>query len=120
MTSTSTVALMTALPHVPRKLLEMVVEGQTVLPYREFWIKACNGELPMVIFERGRWYCPEPELPALAQALGLRLKPSSLLPPSAKKAKPAKPKPAANPTAKPKPATSKPPRPRASTRRSAA
>jgi hypothetical protein len=74
---TSTIALI-ALPHVPRKLLEMVVEGQTVLPYREIWLKACNGELPMVIFERGRWYCPEPELPALAQALGLRLKPSSL------------------------------------------
>src|SRR4051812_27818715 len=70
MTSTSTIALI-GLPHTPRKLLEMVVEGQTVLPYREIWLKACNGELPMVIFERGRWYCPEPELPALAQALGL-------------------------------------------------
>jgi hypothetical protein len=95
MTSTSTVALMTALPHVPRKLLEMVVEGQTVLPYREIWLKACNGELPMVIFERGRWYCPEPELPALAQALGLRLKPSSLLPatePDAESSKPARPR----------------------------
>jgi hypothetical protein len=31
----------------------------------------------MVIFERGRWKCPEPELPALGTALGLRLKPST-------------------------------------------
>jgi hypothetical protein len=84
------------------------------------WLRACNGELPMIVFDNGRWKCPEPEFPALAEALGLRLKPSSLLPPAAKKAKPAKPKPAAKPTAKPKPATSKPPRPRASTRRSAA
>ena len=73
MTSTSTIALI-ALPRVPRKLLEMVVEGQTVIPYREMWLKACNGELPMVIFERGRWKVPEPEMPALAEALGLRLK----------------------------------------------
>jgi len=73
MTETSTIALI-GLPHTPRKLLEMVVEGQSVLPYREIWLKACNGELPMIIFERGRWYCPEPELPALAQPLGLRLK----------------------------------------------
>src|SRR4051794_22008777 len=62
MTETSTIALI-GLPHTPRKLLEMVVEGQSVLPYREIWLKACNGELPMIIFERGRWYCPEPELP---------------------------------------------------------
>ena len=73
MTETATIALI-ALPHVPRKLLEMVVEGQTVLPYREIWLKACNGELPMVIFDRGRWKVPEPEMPALAEALGLRLK----------------------------------------------
>jgi hypothetical protein len=73
MTATSTIALI-ALPHVPRKLIEMVEEGQTVLPYREIWLKACNGELPMVIFERGRWKVPEPEIPALAEALGLRLK----------------------------------------------
>src|SRR5688500_10415513 len=73
MTSTSMIALI-ALPQVPGKLLEMVVEGQTVLPYREIWLKACNGELPMVIFERGRWKVPEPEMPALAEALGLRLK----------------------------------------------
>ena len=73
MTATSTITLI-ALPHVPRKLLEMIEEGQAVLPYREIWLKACNGELPMVIFERGRWKVPEPEMPALAEALGLRLK----------------------------------------------
>jgi hypothetical protein len=73
MTSTSMIALI-ALPQVSGKLLEMVEEGQTVLPYREIWLKACNGELPMVIFDRGRWKVPEPEMPALAEALGLRLK----------------------------------------------
>jgi hypothetical protein len=66
-----------ALPHVSRKLLELVEDGETVPSYREIWLKACNGELPMVIFERGRWKCPEPELPALGTALGLRLKPST-------------------------------------------
>jgi hypothetical protein len=80
------------LPHVPRKLLDLIEEGQTVPFYRDQWLRACNGELPMVIFERGRWKCPEPELPALAQALGLRLKPSSLplaAEPDAKSSKPA-------------------------------
>jgi hypothetical protein len=66
-----------ALPHVPRKLLDLVEDGETVPSYREIWLKACNGDLPMVIFERGRWKCPEPELPALGTALGLRLKPST-------------------------------------------
>jgi hypothetical protein len=100
---TATIDLI-ALPHVPRKLLELIEEGQTVPSYRDQWLRACNGELPMIVFDNGRWKCPEPEFPALAEALGLRLKPSSLLPPAAKKAKPAK----------PKPATSKPPRPRVS------
>jgi hypothetical protein len=123
MTATSTIALI-ALPHVPRKLIEMVEEGQTVPPYREFWLKACNGELPMVIFERGRWKVPEPEMPALAEALGLRLK-SSSLPLAAEPNKPAQnpsmPR-TAGTTAKPEPTAkaSKPARPRTSTRRSAA
>ena len=127
MTATSTIALI-ALPHVPRKLIEMVEKGQTVPPYREFWLKACNGELPMVIFERGRWKVPDPEMLALAEALGLRLKSSSLPLAAEPDAEPNKP--AQNPsmprtagtTAKPEPTAkaSKPARPRASTRRSAA
>jgi hypothetical protein len=124
---TSTIALI-ALPHVPRKLLELIEEGQTVSSYREIWLKACNGELPMVIFERGRWKVPEPEMPALAEALGLRLKSSSLPQAAEQDAKPSKP--AQNPsmprtagtTAKPEPTAkaSNPARPRTSTRRSAA
>jgi hypothetical protein len=73
MTMTSATALI-GLPHVPRKLMEMVEEGEAVPPYRIIWLKACNGDLPMVIFINGRWKCPEPDLPALAQALGLRLR----------------------------------------------
>jgi hypothetical protein len=97
---TATIDLI-ALPHVPRKLLELIEEGQTIPSYRDTWLKACNGELPMVIFDRGRWKIPEPELPALAQVLGLRLKSSSLPP-------------AADTAAKPKPAASKPARQRTS------
>jgi hypothetical protein len=60
------------LSRVPHELLALI-EGDP-LPYRETWIEATNGRLPMLVFIRGRWYCPRPELPALAQALGLRLK----------------------------------------------
>jgi hypothetical protein len=124
---TATIDLI-ALPHVPRKLLELIEEGQTVPSYRDQWLRACNGELPMVIFERGRWKCPEPELPALAQALGLRLKPSSLpaaAEPDAESSKPPQNPslpPAADTPAKPEPAAkaSKPARPRTDKRRSAA
>jgi len=124
---TATIDLI-ALPHVPRKLLELIEEGQNIPSYRDTWLKACNGELPMVIFDRGRWKCPEPELPALAQALGLRLKPSSLplaAEPDAESSKPPQNPslpPAADTPAKPEPAAkaSKSARPRASTRRSAA
>jgi hypothetical protein len=35
---------------------------------------AFNGELPMIVFIRGRYYLPRADLPALAQSLGLRLK----------------------------------------------
>jgi hypothetical protein len=73
---TSTIDMI-ALPHVPRELIALVEEGETIPPYRSTWLRACNGELPMIQFIRGRWYCPRPEMPALAQALGLRLKPSS-------------------------------------------
>jgi hypothetical protein len=124
---TATIDLI-ALPHVPRKLLELIEEGQTIPSYRDTWLKACNGELPMVIFERGRWKCPEPEMPALAEALGLRLKSSSLPLAAEPDAEPSKP--AQNPsmprtagtTVKPEPTAkaSKPARPRTSTRRSAA
>jgi hypothetical protein len=66
-----------ALPHVPRELIALVEAGETVPPYRSIWLKACNGELPMAQFHRGRWYVAHNQLPDLAQALGLRLKRSS-------------------------------------------
>jgi len=70
---TATIDLI-ALPHVPRKLLELIEEGETVPSYRDTWLKACNGELPMAQFVRGRWYVARDQLPDLAQALGLRLR----------------------------------------------
>jgi hypothetical protein len=95
------------LPHLPRELGGIVEPGQDIPGHRDLYAMVTNGELPMIIFDRGRWKCPEPELPVLAQVLGLRLKPSILPPP-------------ADTAVKSKRAASKPARPRASTRRSAA
>ena len=97
---TITTTDLVALPHVPLELIALVEAGETVPPYRNIWLKACNGELPMVIFERGRWKCPRPELPALAQALGLRLKRRAATKPAAKPNLAAEPKPAAKPRAR--------------------
>jgi hypothetical protein len=116
------------LPHLPRELREIVEPGQNIEGARKLYTRVSNGELPMIIFDNGRWKCPEPELPALAEALGLRLKSSSLPLAAEPDAEPNKP--AQNPsmprtagtTAKPEPTAkaSKPARPRTSTRRSAA
>jgi hypothetical protein len=62
------------LPHAPRRLLEIVEPGQTIPSARRMYHLICAASLPMIIFEHGRWKVPEPELPALATALGLRLK----------------------------------------------
>jgi hypothetical protein len=94
------------LPHLPRELSEIVEPGQNIAGSRKIYTRVSNGELSMIVFDNGRWKCPRPKLRELAEALGLRLKPSSL-------------RPAAELAAKPEPA-SKPARPRASTRRSAA
>ena len=69
--------------------------------------RIANGDVPadLVEYIRGRYYVRRSNLPSFAEALGLRLKPSSMPP--------------AGTAAKPEPA-SKPARPRASTRRSAA
>ena len=76
--------------------------------YRYAANRIANADVPanLVEYIRGRYYVRRSNLPAFAEALGLRPKPSSL-PPVAELA------------AKPEPA-SKPARPRASTRRSAA
>jgi hypothetical protein len=78
------------------------------LPYRTAANRIRNADVPAELVEyiNGRYYVRRSNLPAFAEALGLRLNPSSL-PPAAELA------------AKPEPA-SKPARPRASTRRSAA
>jgi hypothetical protein len=62
------------LPHLPRRLLAIVETGQTIPTARRIYHLICAASLPMVIFEHGRWKCPEPALPDLATALGLRLK----------------------------------------------
>ena len=78
------------------------------LNYRDTANRIANADVPAELVEyiRGRYYVRRSNLPAFAEALGLRLNPSSL-PPAAELA------------AKPEPA-SKPARPRPSTRRSAA
>jgi hypothetical protein len=63
------------LPHVARELVQIVEPGKPVPGHRQIYHLIGLGELPMIVFLRNRWYCPRPELPALAQALGLRLKP---------------------------------------------
>jgi hypothetical protein len=62
------------LPHVPRELSRIVEPGQVIPSRARIYHLICEGELQMIQFIRGRWYCPRPELPNLAQALGLRLK----------------------------------------------
>jgi hypothetical protein len=78
------------------------------LNYRGTANRIANADVPAELVEyiRGRYYVRRSNLPAFAEALGLRLKPSSMPP-------------AADTAAKPEPA-SKPALPRASTRRSAA
>jgi hypothetical protein len=60
------------LSRVPHELLALI-EGEPPA-YRQIWLSATDGRLPMLEFIRNRWYCPRPELPRLAQALGLRLR----------------------------------------------
>jgi hypothetical protein len=64
------------LPHVARELVQIVEPGKPIPGHRQIYHLIGLGELPMIVFLRNRWYCPRPELPALAQALGLRLKPT--------------------------------------------
>jgi hypothetical protein len=55
------------LPHLPRELAQIVEPGQDIPGHRRLYHEIGLGELPMIVFIRGRWYCPRPELPALAQ-----------------------------------------------------
>jgi hypothetical protein len=106
-----------------------LIDGEP-LNYRDTANRIANAEVPadLVEYIRGRYYVRRSNLPAFAQALGLRLKSSS--PPLAAEpdAEPSKPaqnpsmSPAVDTAAKPEPTAkaNKPARPRASTRRSAA
>jgi len=62
------------LVQVPRELNALVEDGQEIPGHRRLYHELGLGKLPMIQLVRGRWYCPRPELPALATALGLRLK----------------------------------------------
>jgi hypothetical protein len=74
MSSTAIPTEQIPLPHLPRELIQIVEPGQ-IIPNRDrIYFLICGGELQMIQFIRGRWYCPRPDLPKLAQALGLRLK----------------------------------------------
>jgi hypothetical protein len=62
------------LPHVARELVQIVEPGKPIPGHRQLYHLIGLGELPMIVFIRNRWYCPRPELPALAQSLGLHVK----------------------------------------------
>jgi hypothetical protein len=62
------------LAQIPRELTELVEPGQEIPGHRRIYHEIGLGKLPMIQHVRGRWYCPRPELVALATALGLRLK----------------------------------------------
>jgi hypothetical protein len=62
------------LVQIPRELTELVEPGQEIPGHRRIYHELGLGKLPMIQHVRGRWYCPRPELPDLATALGLRLK----------------------------------------------
>jgi hypothetical protein len=73
---------MLGLPHLSRELSQIVEPGQ-IIPNRDrIYNLVCGGDLQMIQFIRGRWYCPRPALPALAQELGLQLKQSGTKEPS--------------------------------------
>jgi hypothetical protein len=65
---------MVGLPHLSRELIQIVEPDQNVPNRDRLYNLICSGDLQMIVYVRGRWYCPRPELPALAQSLGLRLR----------------------------------------------
>jgi hypothetical protein len=80
--STTIAAEMLGLPHLSRELSQIVEPGQ-IIPNRDrIYNLVCGGDLQMIQFIRGRWYCSKDDLPALAQALGLTLKPSGMKEPA--------------------------------------
>jgi hypothetical protein len=74
MTTTAPPIDLVGLVQIPRELNALVEDGREIPGHRRLYHELGLGKLPMIQLVRGRWYCPRPELPALATALGLRLK----------------------------------------------
>jgi hypothetical protein len=74
MSSTTMPIPLIGLVQIPRELTELVEPGQEIPGHRRIYHEIGLGNLPMIQHVRGRWYCPRPELPALATTLGLRCK----------------------------------------------
>jgi hypothetical protein len=64
------------LAHVPRELTTLVDDDQGIPSYRGIYLMIADGKVPADLIEyiRGRYYVRRPNLPALAQILGVRLK----------------------------------------------
>jgi hypothetical protein len=67
-------AEMLGLPHLSRELSQIVEPGQEIPNRDRIYNLVCGGDLQMIQFIRGRWYCSKDDLPALAQELCLRLR----------------------------------------------
>jgi hypothetical protein len=65
---------MLGLAHLSRAMTEIVEPGQVVPNRDRIYSLVTGGDLQMIQFIRGRWYCSKDDLAALAQALGLRLR----------------------------------------------
>jgi hypothetical protein len=68
--------------HLSRAMTEIVEPGQVVPNRDRIYSLVTGGDLQMIQFIRGRWYCSKDDLPALAQALGLRLREPAMKEPS--------------------------------------
>ena len=62
------------LAHVSGELRKVIDDPDAAPTHRWLYNKKADGELPMIVFIRGRYYIFRADLPELARALGLRLK----------------------------------------------
>jgi hypothetical protein len=62
------------LAHVSEQLRKIIDNPDAAPTHRDLYNKKANGELPMIVFIRGRYYILRLDLPELARVLGLRLK----------------------------------------------
>jgi hypothetical protein len=78
------------LPHLSRELIQIVEPGQVIPNRSRIYLLICEGDLQMIQFIRGRWYCPRPDLPAFSQALGLQLREPDRPRPATRRSAPAR------------------------------